>query len=111
MKNFIEMVKKYKVYILGALLVIFFFRSCSKSTSVRKANEIVTEKEVIIDSLENVIKNQVETINEFPEIVKQEKVLIHTEYDNYISEKDRGQQLMELHMIVKENLKKLQDEK
>jgi hypothetical protein len=111
MKNFIEMVKKYKVYILGALLVIFFFRSCSKSTSARKANEIVTEKEVIIDSLENVIKNQVETINEFPEIVKQEKVLIHTEYDNYISEKDRGQQLMELHMIVKENLKKLQDEK
>jgi hypothetical protein len=109
MKKFIEMVKKYKVYILATLLVIFFFRSCSKSTSARKATEIVTEKEVIIDSLENVISTHEETIKEFPEIVKQEKINIHTEYDNYISEKDRGQQLMELHMIVKQNLKELQE--
>jgi hypothetical protein len=28
--------------------------------------------------------------------------------DNYISKKDRGDQLMELHMVVKENIKKLE---
>lgn len=109
MKNFIELIKKYKIYILSVLLVIFFFRSCGKSTSARKATEIVTEKEIIIDSLKNVISTHEETIREFPEIVKQEKINIHTEYDNYISEKDRGQQLMELHMVVKENLKELQE--
>lgn len=108
MKNFIELIKKYKLYILGVLLVIFFFRSCSKSTQARKADKNVTEKEMVIDSLENVIKKQKQTINEFPEIIKQEKIKLHSEYDNYISEKDRGQQLMELHMIVKENLKELQ---
>ncbi len=109
MKKFTELVKKYKLYILGVLLVIFFFRSCSKSTQVRKSDKVITEKEVVIDSLSNVIKKQKETINEFPEIVKQEKVKIHSEYDNYISKKDRGQQLMELHMIVKNNLKELQE--
>ena len=111
MKNFIELIKKYKLYILGVLLAFFFLRSCSKSTQARKATEGITEKEVVIDSLKNVIKGNEKTINGFPEIIKQEKIKIHTEYDNYISEKDRGQQLMELHMIVKENLKKLQDEK
>jgi predicted HTH domain antitoxin len=108
MKNFIESIKKYKLYILGVLLVIFFFRSCSKSTQARKADKNVTEKEMVIDSLQNVIKEQKLTINEFPEIIRQEKIKLHSEYDNYISEKDRGQQLMELHMIVKENLKQLQ---
>ena len=108
MKKFIELIKKYKVYILGVLLVIFFFRSCSKSTQVRKSDKVVTEKEVVIDSLENVIKIQKETIDGFPEVIRQEKIKLHTDYDNYISEKDRGEQLMELHMIVKENLKELQ---
>jgi hypothetical protein len=84
--KFIELLKIYKVYILAGLLVIFFFRSCSKSTQVRKNDKVVTEKEMIIDR-------------------------IHSEYDNYISEKDRGEQLMELHMMIKKNLKELQDEK
>lgn len=108
MKKFIELIKKYKVYILGVLLVIFFFRSCSKSTQARKSDKVVTEKEVVIDSLENVVKLQKETIDGFPEVIRQEKIKLHTDYDNYISEKDRGEQLMELHMIVKENLKELQ---
>ncbi len=30
------------------------------------------------------------------------------EYDNWISSKDRGQQLMELHRVVKDNIKELQ---
>ena len=33
---------------------------------------------------------------------------IHIEYDNWISSKDRGPQLMELHPVVKSSIKKLQ---
>jgi hypothetical protein len=32
-------------------------------------------------------------------------------YDNWITEKNRSPQLMELHMIVKENIKKEQENK
>jgi hypothetical protein len=106
--KFIELLKKYKVYVLAGLLVIFFFRSCSKSTQARKGDDAVADKELVIDSLENVINDKNKTIKAFPETLKNEKVKIHQEYDNYISEKDRGEQLMELHMIVKENLKELQ---
>lgn len=107
--KFIELVKKYKVYILATLLVIFFFRSCSKAGSARKAEKVVTQKEVVIDSLENVIKLKEQKIDSFPEILRQEKLGIHMNYDNYISEKDRGEQLMELHMMVKDNIKELQN--
>ena len=37
-----------------------------------------------------------------------EKINIHLEYDDWISSKDRGTQLMELHSIVKNNVKELQ---
>lgn len=108
MKNIIEFVKKYKVYILATLLFIFFFRSCIKSSQVKKTDKVISQKESVIDSLNNVIKVQNDTINTFSETLRREKIKIHTEYDNYISEKDRGNQLMELHMIVKDNLKDLQ---
>lgn len=109
--KFIELLKKYKVYVLTGLLVIFFFRSCSKSTQARKGEDTITNKEMVIDSLENVINEQTLTIDGFPETLRLEKIKLHSEYDNYISEKDRGDQLMELHMIVKKNLKELQNEK
>jgi 2C-methyl-D-erythritol 2,4-cyclodiphosphate synthase len=108
MKNFIELVKKYKLYILSALFVIFFFRSCSKSGQVNKLEKSEIKKEKMIDSLSNVIKSQDYTINNISEVIRLEKVKVHTEYDNYISSKDRGEQLMELHMIVKQNIKDLQ---
>jgi hypothetical protein len=108
MKNFIELVKKYKLYILSVLFVIFFFRSCSKSGQVNKLEKSEIKKEKMIDSLSNVIKSQEYTINNISEVIRLEKVKVHTEYDNYISSKDRGEQLMELHMIVKQNIKDLQ---
>jgi len=108
MKNFIELVKKYKLYILSALFVIFFFRSCSKSGQINKLEKSEIKKEKMIDSLSNVIKSQEYTINNISEVIRLEKVKVHTEYDNYISSKDRGEQLMELHMIVKQNIKDLQ---
>ena len=104
----LELIKKYKVYILGVLLIFFFFRSCSKSTQARKMGNKVTQNETIIDSLKNVINDADMVFNEFPELLRTEKIKIHTIYDNYISEKDRGGQLMELHIIIKKNIKELQ---
>ena len=108
MKNIIEFIKKYKVYILSTLLFIFFFRSCMKSGDVRKLEKNKTKQTEMIDSLKRVINGQKDTISNISEVIRLEKIKVHTEYDNYISSKDRGEQLMELHMIVKKNIKDLQ---
>jgi hypothetical protein len=108
MKNFIEFVKKYKIHILSSLLFIFFFRSCINSTQVKKLERSKTENNKTIDSLKSVIAGQKDTINNISEVIRLEKIKVHSEYDNFISSKDRGEQLMELHMIVKDNIKKLE---
>jgi hypothetical protein len=104
----VEFVKKYKIYILSSLLFIFFVRSCSKSGEARKLDRVKSRKERTIDSLTRVINGQKDTISKISEVIRLEKIKVHIEYDNYISQKDRGDQLMELHMIVKDNIKKLQ---
>jgi hypothetical protein len=109
MKNGIEFGKKYKVYILATLCLIFFFRSCQKSGEIRKISKNNTESSTVVDSLNNVISVQKKTIDGIPQLIKDEKLKVHTEYDNYISGKNRGEQLMELHMVVKNNIKKLEN--
>jgi hypothetical protein len=109
MKNFIEFVKKYKVHILSSLIFIFFFKSCINSRQVRKLEGIKTENVRTIDSLNIVINGQRDTIDNISEVIKMEKIKVHSEYDDYISSKDRGEQLMELHMVVKQNIKKLKN--
>ncbi len=101
MKKFIELVKKYKVYILSGLLLIFFFKSCSKSTDIKKLDKLSTTQKFQIDSLSK-------KLDSIPEIIRVDKINIHLEYDEWISSKDRGSQLMELHSIVKNNIKELQ---
>lgn len=101
MKKVIEFIKKYKVYILSALLLIFFFKSCSKSGDIRKMEKLNDTQSIQIDSL-------TKKIDSIPEIIRVEKINIHLEYDSWISGKDRGSQLMELHSVVKENIKELQ---
>lgn len=108
MKKFIEFIKKYKIHILSAFLFIFFIRSCSKSGDVRKLEKIKTSNENVIDSLTNLVKGQQDTINKISNVIRQEKLKVHREYDNYISSKNRGEQLMELHRVVKNNIKKLE---
>lgn len=108
MKKFIELVKKYKVYILSVLLLFYFFKSCSKSTDIKKLTREVNNNDLVVDSLENQIKIRQQKIDSLPEIMRIEKINIHLEYDEWISSRDRGQQLMELHSIVKNNVKKLQ---
>jgi PBP1b-binding outer membrane lipoprotein LpoB len=108
MKKFIDLVKKYKVYILVILLLFYFFRSCSKSTTIKKLTREVDNNGLVVDSLENEIKLRQQKIDSVPEIMRVEKINIHLEYDEWISSKDRGNQLMELHSIVKNNVKNLQ---
>lgn len=97
MKKLIELVKTYKLQILIFLTVIFFFKSCSNSSKVDKLEKIEKQNVFVIDSLKTAHKN--------------EKIAIHSFYDNWITQKDRGPQLMELHLIIKENLKKEQESK
>jgi hypothetical protein len=97
MKKLIELIKTYKLQILIFLTVIFFFRSCVNSSKVTK--------------LEKVQKQNVSMIDSIKTTHKKEKIAIHSFYDNWITQKDRGPQLMELHFIVKENLKKEQESK
>jgi len=97
MKKLTELIKTYKLQILIFLTIIFFFRSCSNSSKVSKLEKIQKQNVSMIDSLKITHKN--------------EKIAIHGFYDNWITQKDRGPQLMELHFIVKENLKKEQESK
>ena len=108
MKKFIEFVKKYKIHILSGLLFIFFIRSCSKSGDVRKLEKVKTKNEQTIDSLTQLINGQKDTISNISEVIRLEKLKVHREYDNYISSKDRGPQLMELHRVVKKNIQDLE---
>lgn len=107
MKKIIEFTKKYKIYILSGLLFIFFVRSCSKSGDVRKLEKVKIKNEKVIDSLTFLVNGQKDTISNISEVIRQEKLKVHREYDNYISSKDRGPQLMELHMVVKKNIQDL----
>jgi len=108
MKNFIEFLKNHKVHILTMLLFIFFFRSCSKSGRLSKKERENIRNTEIIDSLKLGLKEQENAINNISEVIRQEKIKVHSEYDNYISEKDRGEQLMELHKVVKLKIKELE---
>lgn len=93
--------KKYKIYILSGLLLIFFFKSCSKSSDIKKLERTNETQQFQLDSL----KQKTDSI---PEVIRVEKINIHLEYDSWISSKDRGSQLMELHSIVKNKIKELQ---
>lgn len=108
MKKVLEFIKKHKLYILGGLFVIFFFRSCFKSSDIKKLDKFNDKQTEVIDSLNLVITQKQQHIDSFPERIRLDKLNIHMEYDNWISSKDRGQQLMELHRVVKDNIKELQ---
>jgi len=108
MKKLIEFIKKYKIHILSVLLFIFSFRSCIKTTQIKKLEKSNLNKTLVIDSLSHVVNNQKDAINDISEVIRLEKIKVHVEYDNWISEKNRGEQLMELHKVVKSNIKKLE---
>ena len=91
MKKFIDLVKKYKIYILSILLLFYFFKSCSKSTDIKKLTKEVDNNGIVVDSLNNQIKLRQQKIDSFPEVMRVEKINIHLEYDELdISVRDRG---------------------
>jgi hypothetical protein len=108
MEKIINFIKKYKIFILGFLLSFFLIRSCSKSGDIKKINKQNNEYSAQVDSLIKLNSSLQQKIDSFPEALRKQKLNIHMEYDNYISKQDRGKQLMDLHMIVKENVKELQ---
>ena len=96
----LELLKKYKIYILSALLLIFFFRSCGKSREITRITKkyeaemvakdsVIVSQEAVIDSLHNLHYMDLEKL------------------DNWISIRDRDKQLMELQPIVKEMMMKV----
>ena len=63
MKKFIELVKKYKIYILSVLLIFFFFKSCGKSTDIKRLERITETQKKELDSLNN-------KLDSIPEIIR-----------------------------------------
>jgi hypothetical protein len=108
MEKIINFIKKYQIYILSFLLLIFVIRSCSKGGGIKKINKQNIECNTQVDSLIKLNRNLQQKTDSFPEVLRKQKLNIHMEYDNYISKQDRGKQLMDLHMIVKDNIKDLQ---
>lgn len=108
MEKIINFIKKYKFYILGFLLGFFLIRSCSKGGEIKKINKQNVECNAQVDSLVSLNNKLQQKIDSFPNVLRKQKLNIHMEYDNYISKQDRGRQLMELHMIIKDNIKDLQ---
>ena len=107
--KFIELIKKYKVYILASLLLIFFVRSCNRGRKVSKLEKNENNTTETVDSLVNVIKSKDYKIDSFPEVLREEKLTIYLRLDDTISRVDRSPQLMELHKIIKDEIKELQN--
>jgi len=108
MKKVKEFIVKYKMYILSLFLLIFFFKSCSKSSEIRKLNKEISVKNSVTDSLESIIKVKVGYIDSFPEKLRIEKLNIYLSLDDTISRVDRTPQLMGLHKMIKDSVKSFQ---
>ena len=101
LKPLIDFIKQHSTKILISLLVIVYVGSCNKGRSVRKLEKKNVELTHRVDSLQNLTSN-------FNEVLRTEKLKIHQEYDLWISKKDRGEQLMDLHTnFVKPKIQEL----
>jgi len=99
---------KYKFYIVLGLLAIVFFRSCGKSRSIYTLEVENSTNIEVVDSLNNVIKDQSDKLDSIPEILRTEKLSIYLSLDDTISRVDRTPQLMGFHAIIKDRIKNLQ---
>jgi len=105
----LEYAKKYKIYILSALLLIFFFKSCGKSRTIGKLEKENKNVYSVVDSLKLDINSKQAKIDSFPEILRKEKLSIHLMYNDTISQLDRTSQTMWLQKnITLPSIKELQ---
>jgi hypothetical protein len=101
LKPLIDFVKQHAVKILAILLVFTYIGSCNKGRKVNRVEKKNVELTKQVDSLKNLTSN-------FSEVLRIEKLKIHQEYDLWISKKDRGEQLMDLHTnFVKPKIQEL----
>lgn len=109
MKNIITFLIKHKFHAATSLLFIVWIGSCSKNSEIRKLEKTTIEHTYVSDSLNNQVNSLTQKIDSFPEFLRSKELSIHIEYDNYISRQDRGKQLMDLHMIVKDNIRNVRN--
>jgi hypothetical protein len=101
LKPLLDFTKIHAVKILTGLLILTYVGSCNKGKSVRKLEKQNNELTTQVDSLRSVTSG-------FGEILRIEKLKIHQDYDLWISKKDRGEQLMDLHTnFVKPKIQEL----
>ena len=87
-------IKKYKIHILSTLIVIFFIGSCNKG---RKISRIEAE----LASMTETLNNEKFRSDSIIQSIKNQYYNNFEELDTWISNRDRGTQLMELHPIIK----------
>lgn len=93
MEKFINVLKKYKFYIVLGLFVIFFFRSCTKSTKVTRGDIKINQQEQTIDSLKTVVDSlEQKVINVQLDLID--------EFNDTISRMDRTNQMMKFHELL-----------
>lgn len=101
LKPLLDFIKTHAVKILIGLLIVTYIGSCNKGKKVRKLEKQNKELTTHVDSLQSLTSG-------FGEILRIEKLKIHQEYDLWISKKDRGEQLMDLHTnFVKPKIQEL----
>lgn len=108
MNKLIELLKKYKFYIVLVFAFLFYFKSCSKSRTISKME--ISEKQMVqeLDSITNIVKQQRAKIDSFPEILRTEKMKCYLGLDDKISRLDRKPQMMKLHATIKDSILVLQ---
>jgi hypothetical protein len=108
MGKIINFIKKYKIYILSTLLFLFMVRSCQNSNQAKKMNKKNVELTEINDSIIELNNRYSDTISKFSKVLRQQKFEVLSKYDDFISKQDRGPQLMQVHMMIKQDIKDLQ---
>ena len=92
----LEFIKKHQTKILIVLLLISFARGCSKGSDIRKQNKSNIELSKENQAKDSLLSLYKRTIDSFPEKLRENSLAIHQEYDFWISQKDRGAQLVDL---------------
>lgn len=104
MEKLKSLVLQYKVHILIGLVVIMFFRGCSKSRSISRLEKQEIANIEKIDSLTNVVDIQDGLIKSFPQVLRDEKLSVYLGLDDKISRMDRKPQMMRLHATIKDSI-------
>lgn len=91
MKKIIEFIKKYKIQILILLVLVFFFRSCSKTIKVNRLEKEKKENTHTIDSLKYINDSVITLIPSETNILLNKLKVEYNTYDLILNEMSRRQ--------------------